>query len=222
MTLISLKCPNCNGEIQLDDDRESGYCLYCGSKLLFKDVYNNQVELSGRINAEGVPTVENPYVINGLELNQREYEDFIAYVNRGEKIPAIKLIREKTDWGLKESKDFVDNYTGLKGKADIISSINGSKNPYSANSANHANYSGPKKSGACYIATAVYGSYEAPEVMILRTFRDEVLSRSFLGKIFIRFYYAVSPPIANWLRDAKNVNAIARKILDRFVNKLRK
>jgi hypothetical protein len=34
----------------------------------------------------------------------------------------------------------------------------------------------------CYIATAVYGDYNAPEVIVLRKFRDERLSKSFLGR----------------------------------------
>ena len=31
------------------------------------------------------------------------------------------------------------------------------------------------KIGACYIATAVYGSYDCPQVWVLRRFRAEVL-----------------------------------------------
>ena len=36
MTLIALKCPECSGEIQLDDTREFGFCLYCGCKVVLK------------------------------------------------------------------------------------------------------------------------------------------------------------------------------------------
>ena len=41
-------------------------------------------------------------------------------------------------------------------------------------------------SDGCYIATAVYGSYDCPEVWTLRRFRDEVLRESVLGRLFIR------------------------------------
>lgn len=52
-----------------------------------------------------------------------------------------------------------------------------------------------KKSG-CFIATAVFGSPLADEVMILCDYRDNVLSRSFLGRCFIRLYYMASPRLA--------------------------
>lgn len=32
--LISLKCPNCNGDVQLDNSREFGFCMYCGTKII--------------------------------------------------------------------------------------------------------------------------------------------------------------------------------------------
>lgn len=32
--LISLKCPNCNGDVQMDDAREFGFCMFCGTKLM--------------------------------------------------------------------------------------------------------------------------------------------------------------------------------------------
>ena len=46
--------------------------------------------------------------------------------------------------------------------------------------------------GACYIATAVYGSYDAPEVIVLRHFRDHILARSVAGRLFIHCYYFIS------------------------------
>ncbi len=53
-----------------------------------------------------------------------------------------------------------------------------------------------KKSGGCFVATAACGDPFAPEVIILSTFRDDVLSTNGIGRAFIRMYYAMSPPIA--------------------------
>ena len=36
MPLIALKCPECGGDIQLDDAREFGFCMYCGCKVLLE------------------------------------------------------------------------------------------------------------------------------------------------------------------------------------------
>ena len=72
----------------------------------------------------------------------------------------------------------------------------------------------------CYIATAVYGSYDAPEVMILRRFRDERLQKTKFGRCFIHTYYAVSPVLAMRLHNTKRINSLIRKCLDRVVNYL--
>lgn len=73
----------------------------------------------------------------------------------------------------------------------------------------------------CFIATAVYGDYEAPEVLVLRRFRDNVLGQSVLGRTFIRTYYATSPRIADWLRFHDSIKGGVKKLLDRFVDYLR-
>lgn len=78
----------------------------------------------------------------------------------------------------------------------------------------------PKKKEGCYIATAVYGSYDAPEVRTLRRFRDETLKKSAAGRLFIRVYYRFSPPIAQRLKHATKVNRLVRRMLDGFVGKL--
>jgi hypothetical protein len=51
----------------------------------------------------------------------------------------------------------------------------------------------------CFVATASFRSGRAPAVMMLREFRDHVLSRSDLGRSFIGWYYENGPKAADWL-----------------------
>ena len=78
----------------------------------------------------------------------------------------------------------------------------------------------PEKKEGCYIATAVYGSYDAPQVMTLRRFRDDTLRNNAFGRLFIRTYYRLSPPIAEKLKNAKLINGYVRSILDKWVDRL--
>lgn len=48
MALIATKCPNCAGEIQLDDKRSTGFCLYCGDQIDVKQAISSiNVNISG-------------------------------------------------------------------------------------------------------------------------------------------------------------------------------
>ena len=75
--------------------------------------------------------------------------------------------------------------------------------------------------GGCYVATAVYGSYDCPEVWTLRRFRDYDLAESWYGRIFIRVYYAVSPAIVHWFGKMEWFQRFWRDRLDTLVKKLR-
>jgi len=68
-------------------------------------------------------------------------------------------------------------------------------------------------SGGCFVATAVFGDYDAPEVVFLRAFRDESLSRSAWGRGFIRAYYTVSPPAAKVIAKSIALRGIVRRAL---------
>lgn len=72
----------------------------------------------------------------------------------------------------------------------------------------------------CYIATCVYGSYDSPEVLILRKYRDNYLSKSVIGKIFIKTYYIVSPILVRLLGNKRPFKSLFRGILDNFIIKL--
>ena len=76
-----------------------------------------------------------------------------------------------------------------------------------------------KKSG-CYVAPAVYGSYDCPQVWTLRRFRDNQLAASLPGRAFIRLYYAVSPTLVRWFGETKWFQRLWRGPLDRMVAKL--
>jgi len=67
--------------------------------------------------------------------------------------------------------------------------------------------------GPCFVATAAYGDFDAPEVLFLRGFRDEFLSASGSGRAFIRFYYTVSPPLAALITRSESMRAVVRRWL---------
>lgn len=71
--------------------------------------------------------------------------------------------------------------------------------------------------GGCYIATCVYGSYDCPQVWTLRRYRDLVLAESVLGRLFIRFYYAVSPRLVKAFGGCSSIRSIWKVFLDKMV-----
>lgn len=75
-------------------------------------------------------------------------------------------------------------------------------------------------SGGCYIATAVYGSYDCPQVWTLRRFRDFKLTKSIYGRAFIKLYYAVSPTLVRWFGKTTWFNRLWRCRLDKMVEHL--
>jgi hypothetical protein len=77
-------------------------------------------------------------------------------------------------------------------------------------------------SGGCYIATLVYGDYDSPEVLVLRRFRDNVLAKSIVGQLFIKFYYSTSPSLVKALKNRHFIQDGIRKILNAVVRRLSK
>jgi len=77
-----------------------------------------------------------------------------------------------------------------------------------------------QSSGGCYVATSVYGDYDAPQVRVLRHWRDQHLNRSRLGRGFVRLYYAVSPSLVQAVGDRSWFLTPTRWVLDRLVRKL--
>lgn len=256
MATIPLKCPKCGKSINLDDQKETGTCEYCGSQFPFQEAARKYVaELAGKLKPDeestgnpvvfttttttinGEPVTDNELStsliktmskvygasfksqgfstepIPGYDLPEKTDLAIRLLVLNNQKLVAIKLFRESTGVGLKEAKDVIDRLDSGKspGNSSIDKISPGKRHDDPA-----------VKVSGCYIATAVYGSYDAPEVRVLRRFRDEVLSKTLPGRAFIRTYYAVSPPIARRLENAGRVNRLARRLLNRIVHRLEK
>ncbi len=75
-------------------------------------------------------------------------------------------------------------------------------------------------SSGCYIATAVYGSYDCPEVWTLRRFRDYKLATKWYGRLFIKSYYAISPTLVDWFGQTDWFKKMWKSKLDRMVKRL--
>lgn len=86
----------------------------------------------------------------------------------------------------------------------------------------HKNNKSPASFGSggqgCYIATCVYGSYDCPQVWTLRRFRDTVLAKNCFGRVFIHFYYAISPKLVKIFGEKAWFCDIWHRRLDKLVD----
>ena len=79
-----------------------------------------------------------------------------------------------------------------------------------------------KKNNGCYVATAIYGSYDCPQVWALRRYRDNYLVHSQFGRLFIKIYYLLSPICVKLFGKTKIFHVLFKTFLDKKVAVLHK
>ena len=73
----------------------------------------------------------------------------------------------------------------------------------------------------CFVATAVYGSSEHPDVTCLRQFRDTFLAMNPLGRYFIDIYYTHGPRLARLAENSTCIHFILSLVVRSIVLLLR-
>jgi DNA-directed RNA polymerase subunit RPC12/RpoP len=75
MPLVAAKCTNCGGELQLDDSLKTGFCMFCGSRILVQEAIElKKVQVEGKVSVEGLATVENLLIRGNQSLEAKNYE----------------------------------------------------------------------------------------------------------------------------------------------------
>ena|ERR1051326_405176 len=154
----TVKCSACGAVISVPGKN----CQYCGAALFNLEQKSQETSPTGSLE-----------------------EKVLELCKAGNFLEAIKIYKDATGKGLKESKDAVEAL---------------------------AQKNGIEKPKGCFIATACYGDFNASEVIVLRQFRDNYLLNRGWGKSFVKFYYAFSPPAARVLERSFFLKKIVRVI----------
>ena len=70
-----------------------------------------------------------------------------------------------------------------------------------------------EKKKDCFVATVVYGNPNCDEVCLLRSWRDNVLGKKVIGRIFIRCYYRYGPRLALFVGRYGGIKKLIKYIL---------
>ena len=112
--------------------------------------------------------------INKKEINWKEVNDkIIALCNEGKKDEAVKLCQSQG-----EDIDYDSALKHVEDITDVIVSDNTIQKKSNSN---------------CFVITATMGNPYHPIVEEFRAYRDSKLLTTFMGKVFVRFYYKVGP-----------------------------
>lgn len=152
-------------------------------------------------------------------------DDILELIERGEKVKAIKLAREHLGLGLAEAKelveglgrdardvpgaaaagadDEVDRLLRARKKIDAVRAYReragcGLKEAKDAIELRAVELGLQSRPSKCFIATAACGGGEQADVAALRRYRNRVLKPSPFGRVLIRAYERISPPVA-WI-----------------------
>ena len=79
MGFIKLACPNCGADVELSEDREFGFCTYCGTKIAQDKVV---VEHRGNVNVRGIANATSLLDRARLFLEGKDFDNAHLYCEK--------------------------------------------------------------------------------------------------------------------------------------------
>ncbi len=236
-------CSNCGGVLQVDDTDLNGFCecKFCRTPHKVIDVItidglptvkslliNAQMSIEDGNPERAVSTYNEVLTIKpncheawwGLYICNSYFDSYYGYQDKyGNGGPQTKsaIMKRTIDKYAARAIDYAPPQQAERYKNAIQEELDFIEQVRSG--AYEKTSGGGRKSG-CYIATAVYGDYSCDEVVALRRYRDDFLSHNLFGRLFIRFYYWVSPGLAKHIRPDSFVGKLIRKYLDKKIERL--
>jgi tetratricopeptide (TPR) repeat protein len=294
MNLISAKCPNCGGELQLPENRTSVSCIYCDTKIIVSEAVKQKGKdiepliklMQDAFDAKGNGEELIKYANKVLEIDsnnalamfykglayywQSKFKEGLIYIEKSLQIDSSNEFKTKIyeiiinwskrafdtiyyRWNVSPGTDkyhcnTLRNRLGydkdllmdldrtyafntkeviklvefaiklFPKKADghfvILRKLNDfSSNNYSWSSVISRHElrlkelgkplpNNSKKKSGCFIATATMGSYDHPQVMELRHFRDEWILEKSWGGSFVKWYYHFGSIAAKYIENS--------------------
>lgn len=237
MSVENGKCPSCGGPLLLDSSKEKSICKFCGHEIIIQQAIQ-------KCTIDGIANFDT------LMLSAQRAIEFEEDFDKASKFYREALNLRPDDyqalWGAFlceiSAIDWAYHFKGyVQVPGDIPTQIQEALKRYGnrayTNSPEEVKpyyyqemqklqslYIAPKqeeKKKGCYIATAVYGSYDCPEVWVLRRYRDQDLEKNSFGRLFIKIYYALSPTMVRLFRKKRWFNIFWKKKLDKKIAKLK-
>ncbi len=220
MAMVAAICSQCGAKISVDNTLDAGICEFCGTAFVTEKVIIDQ--LPG---------------INNLLLRAKYFEDSsnpekaAEYFNRvldidinnAEANTGLKRLAEKEKRQKELASEFIVEY--FRSQSEFQKETKERKQAEKIDA--YCDYIKARdelhnSQGKCYIATAVYGSYDCPQVWTLRRFRDYSLAETWYGRMFIHIYYAISPSLVKWFGNKSWFKSPWKLGLDKMVEHLNK
>lgn len=201
----------------------------CGVKVKIAAIDNDFVYKDTYMDANGKVITENEAIADYIFFDTTVSYHFPNMLENSDKVRVNVMFTDKNE--KPDPGEEIDGDGVVRDKAVVYSGDNGETNgtvfsvdegakvlrvTYDTNITGEDVVVPVSVSSFCFIATAGYGEATG-EVGILCEFRDQCLKTNPLGRMFVKAYYMVSPPIADFIAESEPLKAATRVALKPLV-----
>jgi len=161
--------------------------------------------------------IRNPQDITREVLNflPREQAEGLAKTAAAELL-RLQLQEVESHKDRVEVEQKIDDALRMMGEADRTRRANVNFQTEHKTAKGTTRISVQSRPGSCFVATACFGDYDHPTVMVLRQFRDLTLMGNGAGRAFITFYYRCGPRLARFVEWVPVLKPPIRWVLGLF------